>query len=155
MIACPDCGLLEELPPLSAGTNAECSLCHADLERTSGRSMTAGLACALGTFFLLFPGNILLLMSVRIFGMHNENRLSSGIFMLWDHGWLLLAALTGAFAVILPFIRFGLLSTVLATARLGRLPVVAWADIPLGCSGSMSGRCRMFIFSPVSSVTIG
>ncbi|HEY2802264.1 MAG TPA: paraquat-inducible protein A [Chthoniobacterales bacterium] len=122
MIACPDCGLLEKLPPLSAGTNAVCSLCHADLERTSGRSVTAGLACALGTFFLLFPGNILLLMSVRIFGMHNENRLSSGIFMLWDHGWLLLAAMTGAFAVILPFIRFGILSIVLATVRLGRSP---------------------------------
>jgi paraquat-inducible protein A len=132
MIACPDCGLLEELPPLEPGAIVECALCGADLERTNGRSITAGLACALGTFFLLFPGNILLLMSVRIFGMHNQNRLSSGIFMLWNHGWLLLAAMTGAFAVFLPFVRFGLLSLVLAMVRLRRQhwwlgPAYRWA----------------------------
>ena len=122
MIACPDCGLLEEVPRLESGTNAECTLCGADLERTSGRSTSAGLACALGTFFLLFPGNLLPLLSVSIFGMHNENKLFSGIGMLWDREWLLLAALTGAFAFVLPFIRFGLLSTVLSTVQFGYRP---------------------------------
>ncbi|HEY1582412.1 MAG TPA: paraquat-inducible protein A [Chthoniobacterales bacterium] len=122
MIACPDCGLLEELPVLSEGATAECNLCGGDLERTRGRSITAGLACALATFFLLFPGNILLLMSVRIFGMHNQSRLSTGVFALWDHGWILLAAMTGAFAVFLPFVRFGLLSAVLGAVRLGYRP---------------------------------
>ncbi len=122
MIACPDCGLLEELPALSQGCNAECSLCGVDLERTSGRSITAGLCCALGTFILLIPGNLLPLLSVGIFGMHNQNRLASGISMLWDRDWLLLAILTGAFALVLPFVRFGLLSAVLATVRLGHRP---------------------------------
>ncbi len=122
MIACPDCGLLEELPPRTPGTNASCRLCGGDLERTSGRSVAAGLACALGTFFLLFPGNLLPLLGVGIFGMHNTNRLSSGITMLWDRGWLLLAILTGAFALVLPFLRFGLLSTVLAMVQLGYRP---------------------------------
>ncbi|MEO6872206.1 MAG: paraquat-inducible protein A [Chthoniobacterales bacterium] len=122
MIACPDCGLLEELPALSPGDKAECNLCGADLERTSGRSITAGLCCALGTFALLIPGNLLPLLSVGIFGMHNHNRLASGIAMLWDRDWLLLAILTGAFALVLPFIRFGLLSAVLATVRLGYRP---------------------------------
>ena len=42
--------------------------------------------------------------------------------MLWDRDWLLLAALTGAFALVLPFLRFGLLSVVLATVRLGYRP---------------------------------
>lgn len=73
MIACPDCGLLEELPPLVSGTNAACALCGTDLERTSGRSITAGLCCALGTLILLIPGNLLPLLSVGIFGMHNQN----------------------------------------------------------------------------------
>jgi paraquat-inducible protein A len=124
MIACPDCGLLEEVPPLTPGRSAECTLCGADLERTSGRSITAGLACALGTFLLLFPGNLLPLLRVGIFGMHNQNRLASGISMLWDRDWLLLAILTGAFALVLPFIRFGLLSAVLGALRLGARP--AW-----------------------------
>ena len=132
MIACPDCGLLEQIPRLTWGTNAECRLCGADLERTSGRSITAGLACALGTFFLLFPANILLMLSVRIFGMHNQSRLSTGVFKLWDHDWILLACMTGAFAVILPFIRFGLLSAVLGAVRFGYTshwlgPAFRWA----------------------------
>jgi paraquat-inducible protein A len=122
MIACPDCGLLEELPPLVSGTNAACALCGTDLERTSGRSITAELCCALGTLILLIPGNLLPLLSVGIFGMHNQNRLASGISMLWDRDWLLLAILTGAFALILPFIRFGVLPAVLATVRLGYRP---------------------------------
>ena len=122
VIACPDCGLLEELPPLASRTNATCHLCGSDLERTSGRSVTAGLACALGTFFLLFPGNLLPLLGVGLFGMHNSNRLASGIAMLWDRDWLVLATLTGAFALVLPFVRFGLLSTVLATVQLGYRP---------------------------------
>ncbi len=122
MIACPDCGLLEHIPKLGPGDFAECRLCGAGLERTRGRSMTAGLCFALGTFCLLFPGNILLLLQVHIFGMQNESRLSTGVFALWDHQWILLAALTGAFAVVLPFICFGLLSLVLGLLRYGYRP---------------------------------
>ena len=124
MIACPDCGSLEQLPPLVPGSYAECSLCKAALERTNGRSIVAGLCCALATFCLLFPGNILPLLGVGIFNMHNVNRIGSGIAMLWDRKWLLLAALTGAFAVVLPFIRFAILSLVLSAVRLGYRP--AW-----------------------------
>jgi paraquat-inducible protein A len=132
MIACPDCGLLEELSSLGQGSSAECALCGADLERTSGRSITAGLCCALGTFFLLFPANVLLMLRVHIFGMHNQSRLSTGILALWDGDWLILAALTGAFAVFLPFVRFGLLSAVLGALRFGFRggwlgPVYRWA----------------------------
>jgi paraquat-inducible protein A len=122
MIACPDCGLIEQLPPMELGTNAECSLCGADLERTSGRSLAAGLACVLGTFLLLIPANLLPLLKVGIFGMHTQNKLASGIGMLWDREWLLLAILTGAFALVLPFVRFAVLSTVLATIRLNYHP---------------------------------
>ncbi len=109
---------------MARGTRAECSLCDADLERTSGRNLSAGLSCALGTFFLLLPGNLLPLLSVSVFGMHNQTLLGSGVRMLWDADWILLAAFVGAFAIVLPFIRFGLLSTVLGALHLGYRP--AW-----------------------------
>ena len=124
MIACPDCGLLAEVPPLPPGANALCRLCGAALERTNGRSITAALGCALGTFILLFPSHLSLLLSVSMFGLHTQTRLGSGVAMLWDHGWVVLAGLTGACAVVLPFIRFGLLSVVLGAVRLGSRP--AW-----------------------------
>lgn len=107
---------------MERGTTAECRLCGAPLERTSGRSIAAGLCCALGVFFLLFPANLLPLLSVRIFGMQNQTQLASGVSMLWRGDWVLLAVLIGAFAIVLPFVRFGLLSLVLGTLQLGRRP---------------------------------
>jgi len=121
-IACPDCGILEELPILPPRSTAVCIGCHAALEKTSGRSVGAALACALATFLLLFPANILPLLRMDIFGMHAEDVIAAGIVNLWEHGWILLAGLSAILIVLLPFLRFGLLSTVLALLRLGRRP---------------------------------
>lgn len=121
-IACSDCGTLQDLPRLSPGTAALCPTCDNWLERTSGRSITAALACALTTLILLFPANILPLMSVSILGMSRDSRLVSGVTSLWNGQWVIVAILVAAFAMVLPFVRFGLLSTVLACVRLGRCP---------------------------------
>jgi paraquat-inducible protein A len=90
------------------------------MERTSGRSVTAGLACALATLLLLFPANLLPLMSVSILGMTRQGEIVSGVSSLWDEHWVVLAALVAAFAVVLPFVRFGLLVVVLGHVWLGR-----------------------------------
>lgn len=121
-IACTHCGTLEDLPPLTGGAVAICPTCDIRLERTNGRSITAALACAGATFVLLFPANLLPLMSVSMLGMTRSSRLGSGVFMMWNHQWVIVAVLVAAFAVILPFARFGMLTTVLATVRLGRRP---------------------------------
>lgn len=121
-IACTHCGTLEDLPPLTGGAVAICPTCDSRLERTNGRSITAALACAGATFVLLFPANLLPLMSVSMLGMTRTSRLGSGAFVLWHHQWVIVAVLVGAFAVIVPFARFGMLTTVLALVRLGRRP---------------------------------
>ena len=118
-IACPDCGLLEELPAPVRYSKAVCALCRTDLELTSGRSITAALACGLATFVLLFPTNLMPLLSVHAFGLRTSNLIGGGILLLWNNGWVLLAGLSAIFVVILPFIRFGLLSLVLGFLRLG------------------------------------
>ena len=114
--------MLQELPRLTPRAKAMCGLCRAALEATSGRSTTAALACALGTFLLLIPGNVLPLIHVHLFGMHARNRLFAGISILWHNQWILLAGLSAAFAIVLPFIRFGLLSAVLGALRVGKRP---------------------------------
>lgn len=58
-------------------------------------------------------------MRISIFGINRETRIASGIFTLWNHQWVLFAVLVGAFAVVLPFVRFGLLSWVLGCLRFG------------------------------------
>ena len=123
-IACPDCGTLQELPTLPSRTAAVCPTCQHHLERTSGRGQTAALFFALGTFVLLFPANLEPLMKISIFGIDRETRIGSGVFTLWSNQWVLFAVLVGAFAVVLPFIRFGLLSVVLTYLHSSRRP--AW-----------------------------
>lgn len=121
-IACPECGTLEDIPPLPPRSKAVCRLCRSDLEKTSGRSITAALACSLGTFLLLIPSNALPLVRLNLFGMVAENRIGGGIAALWNNGWLLLAGLSALYVIVFPFIRFGLLSAVLGSIQLNCRP---------------------------------
>ncbi|HEX3754434.1 MAG TPA: paraquat-inducible protein A [Rhizomicrobium sp.] len=160
-IACPDCGTLEDLPQLKPGAAALCPSCYAALERTSGRSVTAALACSAATFLLLFPANLLPLMQVTILGMSRESRIWSGVMQLWSHQWVILALLVGLFAVILPFLRFGLLTIVLACVRAGWQPgwlgrafrwamrLDAWAMPDVFLIGCVVGYSRINANMPV------
>jgi len=127
-IACPECGTLEDLPSLSRRSMAVCLRCEVDLERTSGRSIPAALACSVATLLLLFPVNLLPLMRVDLFRFHADNVIAVGVAQLWEHGWFLLAGLSAVLVIVLPFIRFGLLTAVLGAVRLGRRPAwIGWA----------------------------
>ncbi|MGH8144576.1 MAG: paraquat-inducible protein A, partial [Steroidobacteraceae bacterium] len=131
-IACPDCGTLQQLPRLSRGDIAVCQRCAGRLERVNARSITAALACALTTLLLLFPANLLTLLSVRVFGISVQTQLGSGVFALADKGWILLAVLIGLSAMVLPFVRYGLLVLALGGVQLGYRPpwlgrVFRWA----------------------------
>jgi paraquat-inducible protein A len=121
-IACPDCGTLEEIPRLLRRDTAVCIRCRSDLEKTNGRSIGAALACSLATLLLLVPVNVRPLLRVDLFGMHSQNITAAGIAQLWGHGWIWLAGLSALFVIVLPFLRFGLLSAVLAALRLDRRP---------------------------------
>lgn len=121
-IACSDCGTLQDLPPLTRGATLICPVCRSHLQRTAGRSLIAALACAIATFLLLFPANLLPLMQVSMLGMTRDSRIYSGVARLWEHHWVIPAILVALFVMILPLLRFGLLSTVLALLCLRRRP---------------------------------
>lgn len=121
-IACPDCGVLEDLPSLPPRSSAVCIRCEGDLEKTAGRSVNATLACSLATFLLLFPTNVLPLLRIDVFGIHVQSTIAIGVWRLLQHQWLLLAGLSALFVIVLPFLRFGLLTAVLGSLRLGFRP---------------------------------
>ncbi|HWI28016.1 MAG TPA: paraquat-inducible protein A [Stellaceae bacterium] len=121
-IACPDCGTLAEIPPLPPRSTAVCRLCRRDLEKTSGRSIVAALACSLGTFLLLIPANTLPLLRIDLMGLQAQNVIGGGIAALWREQWFLISGCTALFVIILPFVIFGLLSAVLACVRFGFRP---------------------------------
>jgi paraquat-inducible protein A len=161
-IACTDCGTLQDIPPLPWGAIAICPTCDNRLERTNGRSITAALACASATFVLLFPANLAPIMHVSMLGMTRESRLGTGVVTLWEHQWVIVALLVAAFGVILPFVRFGLLSMVLALLQFGRRPrwlgaafrwslhLDQWAMPDVFLIGCAVGYSRIAAVMPVS-----
>ena len=99
-----------------------CRLCQANLELHDGRSVGAAMAVSIATFLILFPANLLPLVHLDIFGLQGQNTIANGITILWNHGWVLLAGLSAAMAIVFPFVRFGLLSVVLTSLWFGYRP---------------------------------
>ena len=125
-IGCPDCGALQAEPAwLPAGGVVSCVVCKTELERTTGRSLDAALACASATFLLLWPANFLPFLTTTVLGVSRQSRLGSSAAAMAQDGWPALALVILLFVVLLPFVRFGLLTAVLGALRVGRRP--AWA----------------------------
>jgi len=73
------------------------------------------------------------LLSVSLAGAERSSRLASGIVGMAQEGWLLLAIVAGLQGIILPFLRFGLLSAALTALRFDRRAgwigrVFRWAE---------------------------
>jgi paraquat-inducible protein A len=118
-IGCPECGALADIPPLKGRLLARCRVCRYTLERRSGRSISAALACAMTTFVLLIPGNLAPLLTVHLLQSERTSVLGSGIVLMWREGWVIQAALLGTFGVVLPLVRFGGLTIVLTAVLTG------------------------------------
>ncbi len=124
LIACPHCGALQDAPPVSgtSGFAVFCCLCHSELSRGHGRDRDAALACAAATFLLLIPANLSPFLTTTVLDASRGSRLASASIIMWNDGWPWLGLAILLFVVIFPFIRFGLLTIVLATLRLGGRP---------------------------------
>jgi len=121
-IGCPECGALAHTSSLAGRMLARCRVCHYPLERASGRSVAAALACSLTTFVLLLPGNLSPLMTVHLLGAERSSLLGSGIVLMWRERFELLAVVLGLTGIVLPIVRFGALSFVLAAVLRGWRP---------------------------------
>ena len=119
VIACPACGLVQSLPRMRRGEHARCPTCHTTLERTPGTSLGAAAALSLATFVLLIPANLLPLYRVELLAGSRESIVTSGVHLFWMQGWPLPSITMLMFVLILPLLRFLLLSIVLVGLNLG------------------------------------
>lgn len=124
LVGCPDCDAVQALPRIASG-RLRCWRCKCTLERATGRPRGAAFAFALTTLILLVPANTMLLMSVSRDGFHGSSYLGSGIVTMWHQGWALTAIVVALQAVLLPFLRFGLLVAALGAVLAGR--AARWA----------------------------
>ncbi|MDE2580819.1 MAG: paraquat-inducible protein A [Rhodospirillales bacterium] len=144
VVGCPSCGRIQELPRSAGHGTVHCLRCDHPLERTAGRASAAALACALTTFVLLFPANLLPLLRVSILGVVNRSVIASGVAGIWHQGWPAVAGVVGLEIVVLPFLRFGLLSAVLIAVRAGLR--AAWIGPAFRISEALDQWAMMDVF---------
>ena len=99
-----------------------CCNCGCELERRTGRRVSTALAVSLTALLMMIPANVLPFLSTTAFGASRQSYLTSSVTAMWRLDWPLLGVVIGLFVIVLPLIRFALLSLVLATVLSGRRP---------------------------------
>lgn len=107
------------MPPPPKSGRLGCWQCGYPLEKRSGRSLDAALACSIATFLLLLPANLMPVMTLHVAGISRSTWLASGVATVWRQHFNLVAISLGLFAVVLPLLRFSVLSVTLAAVRYG------------------------------------
>jgi paraquat-inducible protein A len=127
LVACHDCDLLYSLVPLSDGASAKCLRCGAALYREKSNSLDRTLAFTITGLVLFVFANAYPLMTFKLEGRSQANRLISGVFDLFAQGMWELASLVFLTSILAPlFYLLGLLY-VLLPLRLDRQPwMLAW-----------------------------
>lgn len=114
LLSCRDCGAIQSPPAVATYDVLLCAACDCELERHKGRTPIAALAFAMTTFILLFPANLFPFLTTSILGASRQSYLVSSAAVMWRRDWPGLAIAIGLFLIVLPFLRFALLSIVLA-----------------------------------------
>jgi paraquat-inducible protein A len=141
-IACPDCGLVQLLPPPAHGQKAECARCGKVLAGSATGRIGAPLALAIAALVLLFPATMAPLMVVSTHGADREGSLPTSATALWHDGFPSLGLLVAAFSIALPFVFLGLLIWVLANLHFG-------TGRPVGSAFRWTKHLRPWVMSEV------
>src|SRR6202162_3868168 len=124
MAECRNCGLLQIQPPVDRRDVVFCSRCNTQLEHGAGKSLDATLACSAAIMLLLIPPWPAPFLTASALGTTRTSFLPMSVSVVWRDGSPLLALCVFLFVLTFPLIRFGALTAVLLTLRLGRR--LAW-----------------------------
>jgi paraquat-inducible protein A len=124
LTACPECDLLQRLPPLGRGARLRCARCRCILaSRPPGHSdLPLALTCTAVLVYLV--ANLLPLMSLSVVGRSASTTIIGGAFEMWQQGQMVTAVLVLFCAVIAPGCYIGFVLVLLLGSR--RSPVPDW-----------------------------
>ncbi len=83
-MACPDCDLIQALPPLAIGEGANCIRCNATLFKNQKNSVNRSLAFAITGLILFFIANLFPLLSLKAMGLTQDGTLLSTSLSLFQ-----------------------------------------------------------------------
>jgi paraquat-inducible protein A len=121
LLSCRHCATVHSLQARRVAA-FDCHVCGLGLERLTGRSLDRALATSIAALVLLLPANGLPFLTTRLFGAAEHSHLISSAEVLWNEGWPGVAVVVALLVMILPILRFALLTAVLGALRLGLRP---------------------------------
>jgi paraquat-inducible protein A len=117
IVACPDCDLLQRLPPLPPGGKARCLRCGHTLASAPTDSIDRTLALTLTAAIVLIVANTSPLMGLSAVGRQASTTIVGGAYQMWVQGQEVTAVIVAFCAVIAPASYILFMLTVLLAVR--------------------------------------
>ncbi len=129
LVACPDCDLLQRLPPLPAGGKARCSRCRRILAVDRAHTIERTLALSVAASILFAVANLQSLISLSTRGRETNTTVFGSILEMWARGYEITAVVVGFCSIAAPalYIAFMLIVSFAALYP----PVPWWVGILL------------------------
>lgn len=125
LIACPDCDLLQRIPPLPPGGKARCPRCGKGVAVRKRDSLDRTLALTVTAAIAFLVANVMPLMGLSAVGRTASTTIIGGAHEMWVQGERMTALLVGFCVVVAPAVQIGFMLAVLLAAR--RFPAPSWA----------------------------
>ncbi len=134
IVACPDCDLLERIPPLPPGGTARCARCGRALAAGKPGSIDRTTALAAAALIVFLLANAEPLMELSAAGRETTTTILGGVREMWRQGERASSVLVALFAVAAPGLHIGFTLAVLLAARRPPAPrwvgdMLRWAEV--------------------------
>jgi paraquat-inducible protein A len=123
-VACPDCDLLQRIPPLPLGGKALCLRCGFQLAKQPSRPSDLPLALTVAAAILFLVANTSPLMNLSVVGRTASTTIAGGAYQMWLQGEEITGVLVAFCAVIAPGGYLLFMLVLLLAAR--RSPAPYW-----------------------------
>jgi paraquat-inducible protein A len=123
-VACPDCDLLQRIPPLPAGGKARCARCSKTLVTQRRDPLDLPLALSAAAAIAFIVANAFPLMGLSAVGREASTTIVGGAYEMWLQGSQITAVIVAICAVVAPGGHILFLLTVLLAVR--RPPAPRW-----------------------------
>jgi len=124
-VACPDCDLLQRIPPLPPGGKARCVRCGRQLSKRPLGPPDLPLALAVAAALVLIVANVAPLMDLSVVGRTASTTIAGGAYEMFLQDEQITGILVAFCAVIAPAGYVLFMLTLLVAAR--RSPIPRWA----------------------------
>ncbi len=123
-VACPDCDLLQRMPPLPPGGKAACARCGRALARKSAGPRDLPLALTLAAVIVFIVANTSPLMDLSVVGRTASTTIAGAAYEMWIQDERITGALVAFCAIVAPGGYLLFMLTLQIAAR--RSPAPSW-----------------------------